>query len=385
MDFSTHHNIASTLASAALSLFTAGSPEAHAIISLPEGTRLPAEAQIDHLRHAAEALTASLDRQYRLRPVMARWLLSDPANQAAMVKGIPSGAAVSIVGQAPLNATKAALWLYFIETMEVTDGASGLVSARRPDYTHIFAASHNIPGFCSKTATAAMLQDLNIALEEMGSSLAEGCLRTWFFVRDIDFHYRGVVNGRNEVFDAAGLTPETHFIASTGIGACAESPEITVKMDAWAALGVSPDQVAYIQAPEHLNPTYQYGVAFERATAIDYGDRRHLLVSGTASIDNRGNIVAPGDIEGQTLRMLENVEALLARGEMEWTDVAHAIIYLRDSADYQVVKSIFDERFPETSSAPRVFVHAPVCRPGWLIEMECMAVKAVDRPGYAPF
>jgi hypothetical protein len=30
------------------------------------------------------------------------------------------------------------------------------------------------------------------------------------------------------------------------------------------------------------------------------------------------------------------------------------------------------ERFPEH---PKVFLLAPVCRPGWLVEMECMAVK----------
>ena len=40
------------------------------------------------------------------------------------------------------------------------------------------------------------------------------------------------------------------------------------------------------------------------------------------------------------------------------------IVYLRDIADYAVVKAMYDQRFPHT---PKVFVHAPVCRPGWLI------------------
>jgi enamine deaminase RidA (YjgF/YER057c/UK114 family) len=48
------------------------------------------------------------------------------------------------------------------------------------------------------------------------------------------------------------------------------------------------------------------------------------------------------------------------------------IVYLRDIADYSDVKAMYDERFPEH---PKVFVWAPVCRPGWLVEMECMAVK----------
>ena len=43
---------------------------------------------------------------------------------------------------------------------------------------------------------------------------------------------------------------------------------------------------------------------------------------------------------------------------------------------------MYDKRFPHT---PKVFVHAPVCRPGWLIEMECMGVKACKNKDYASF
>ena len=57
-------------------------------------------------------------------------------------------------------------------------------------------------------------------------------------------------------------------------------------------------------------------------------------------------------------------------------------LYLRDPADYPVVKAMYDERFPHT---PKVITLAPVCRPGWLIEMECMGVKAVDNGKYEPF
>ena len=54
----------------------------------------------------------------------------------------------------------------------------------------------------------------------------------------------------------------------------------------------------------------------------------------------------------QTLRMLENVEALLGRAGMGWDNVAHMIIYLRDIADHRAVERIFAERFPAASSAP---------------------------------
>ena len=53
------------------------------------------------------------------------------------------------------------------------------------------------------------------------------------------------------------------------------------------------------------------------------------------------------------------------------------IVYLRDVADYDLVSNLFAERFPDK---PIVIVLAPVCRTGWLVEMECMAVKAINQP-----
>jgi enamine deaminase RidA (YjgF/YER057c/UK114 family) len=47
-------------------------------------------------------------------------------------------------------------------------------------------------------------------------------------------------------------------------------------------------------------------------------------------------------------------------------------VYLRDIADYAVVEDMMMKRFPEH---PKLFVLAPVCRPGWLVEMECIAIR----------
>lgn len=158
-------------------------------------------------------------------------------------------------------------------------------------------------------------------------------------------------------------------------------PNRLVLLDAYAVKGLRPGQQVYLHAKDHLNPTYEYGVTFERGVRVRYGDRSHILLSGTASIDNRGEIVAPQDIEGQTVRMLENVEALLAEAGASAADLAQMIVYLRDPADYPVVRKIFELRY---EAVPRLFVHAPVCRPGWLIETECIAVREDENPAFAP-
>lgn len=220
----------------------------------------------------------------------------------------------------------------------------------------------------------------NILQEKFGASLADNCVRTWFFVNDIDRNYKQVVDDRNKLFEEASLTAKTHFISSTGIGATHIAPDV-VGFNAYAVVGLLPGQMTYLYAPTHLNRTSDYGVSFERGTRVDYGDRRHLFISGTASIDNQGQIVAVGDIEGQIRRMCDNVEALLTEGGCGFDDVMHFIVYLRDTADYAFVSAYFSERFPDV---PRLIVHAPVCRPGWLIEMECMAVHEQDDNRYPP-
>ena len=79
-----------------------------------------------------------------------------------------------------------------------------------------------------------------------------------------------------------------------------------------------------------------------------------------------------GDIRRQVIRMWENVDALLAEAECDRDDIAEILVYLRDPADYAVVEPMFANACPST---PTLFLHAPVCRPGWLVEMECVAVK----------
>ena len=177
------------------------------------------------------------------------------------------------------------------------------------------------------------------------------------------------------MFFTQGLTRDTHFIASTGIGGRQQDPNVLSQMDNYAIEGIREEQVHYLYAPTHLNRTSDYGVSFERGTYVDYGDRRHVFISGTASINNKGQVMFEKDVVKQTRRMWENVETLLAEAGCTFDDVPQMIVYLRDPADYAVVSRLYEERFPDK---PKVIVLAPVCRTGWLVEMECMAVKEIS-------
>lgn len=350
-----------------------GRKESHAIVR-------PAKAEgsfADRLSSVAEGIQHIINADADMVPVMARFFLSDPSNQAAEVRALKLPFAVSVVGQPPLECEKVAAWLWLQQDVNVSCEPDGFTRVEHGRYTTLIQTSACEPGLSSATATRAMLGDLALKLQDLGGSLLNNCLRTWLFVRDVDVNYAGVVTGRNELFALNGLTTETHFIASTGINGTHDDPTVSVQMDSLNCLGIKPEQVTQLKAASHLNPTSEYGVSFERATAVDFGDRRHVYISGTASINNRGEVVHPGNIARQTERMIENVEALLAEAECDFSHVGHIIVYLRDIADAPSVDRIFAERFPDV---PHITVLAPVCRPAWLIEMECMAFKSITSP-----
>lgn len=317
--------------------------------------------------------------------VLKRFFLSDAANQAPYLQAqlIESSAcALSIVEQPPLDGTKIALWVYLQRGVQSRVLANGDYEVSHGAYRHIWSGSNWNRAAKAEYQMRLLFNDYTMRLAEQGCRLADNCIRTWLFVQNVDVNYAGVVKARNEVFLTQGLTSDTHFIASTGIAGRHADPEVLVQMDAYAVEGIQPGQVNYLYAPTHLNPTYEYGVSFERGTYVDYGDRRQVFISGTASINNRGEVVHPGDIRKQTQRMWENVETLLAEADCTYEHVGHMIVYLRDMADYTIVKEMYDERFPTT---PKVFLLAPVCRPGWLVEMECMAVKAITNSKYPDY
>lgn len=317
--------------------------------------------------------------------VFKRVFLSDAANQTNQLLALcaeNSACPLSIVEQPPLDGSKIAMWVYLQKGVETKALPKGIYEVKHGAYRHLWMA-----GACNRASNSEyqmrlLFNDYVMQLLENGCSLANNCIRTWLYVQNVDINYAGVVKARNEVFATQNLTDKTHFIASTGIAGRHADPNVWVQMDAYAVDGVKQEQIHYLYAPTHLNPTYEYGVSFERGTYVDYGDRRQVFISGTASINNKGEIVHPGDIRKQILRMWENVETLLKEAECTFDHVGHLLVYLRDIADYVVVEEMFEERFP---NIPKVFLLAPVCRPGWLIEMECMAVKGVCHPQYPAY
>lgn len=347
--------------------------EYHILISVTNAS-LRFERQLEAVLQAAAE--ASAGRMIHFR----RFFLSDAANQASLLKAalqklppVPT----SVVQQEPLDGTRIALWMYGTDAMEVSGGIP-----RHNGYSHHWSGSLVSPGADSYAQMAGIFQDYGKALAAKNLAMDSDTIRTWIFVRDVDCNYAGVVKGRKEYFDRIGLTADTHYIASTGIEGRAPEHQDLVEMDAYSIGGLDKGQLGYLHAASHLSPTALYGVTFERGATVTYGDRRQLFISGTASIDAHGKVVHAGDVAAQTGRMLENIGALLAEAGAGLQHIAMAIVYLRDPADYPCVKELIEKACPGIHA---LFVHGPVCRPSWLVEMECIALTPAGDPAFRPF
>ena len=350
--------------------FTVGGvEEVHAMLHVEPRCEL-FEGQVARIQQAEKILLGMEDVQ-GASIVFKRYFLSDATNQVPVIQE-NDACTVSYIQQPPLDGSKVAVWLYLQKGTEVVPMNNSTI-VRHNGYQHVW--TFGLMDSTSATSYMQTWQTLFIYIDILKlfqATLEKNCVRTWFFVRDVDTQYGGLVKSRRECFVEQGLTPETHYIASTGIGGTPSDPKALVQLDSYAMTGFEPEQQRYLYGLSHLNRTIEYGVTFERATLMQYGDRNHVYISGTASINNKGEVMHVGNVQQQTLRMWENVETLLNEGGMSYDDVMQIIVYLRDSADYEMVKRMFEQKFPHI---PTVFTLAPVCRPTWLIEMECMAVK----------
>jgi enamine deaminase RidA (YjgF/YER057c/UK114 family) len=232
----------------------------------------------------------------------------------------------------------------------------------------VWGAFHTRAAGPAAVQTTDLLQQLEGLVASHSGSVCDDVLRTWFFVRDIDTHYQGLVEARRELFARWGMTADTHYLASTGIAGEMSRYDEVVAMDALLEFGLHPAQIRFLTAESHLCPTHRYGVTFERGTRVIYGDRSHYLISGTASIDKEGNILHPGDLDGQVERTLENIEALLSSQGAHLSDLKQAVVYLRDPSDGARARLLLASLLPRT--VPFIVVEGRVCRAGWLVEIE---------------
>lgn len=358
----------------------------------------------DHKTLDTEAACASLLAKYThtrdeqdLAPdslQFSRIYLSDMANQREAVldselyRTLRQGA-VSIMEQRPLEGGAIS-----VHTTHIQPKESPLTHPSRPvdpqgwrnesltcgeNYQWLWSANYDGRGpFNAYDQTNELFDSLQSDLGAHGLLLNQHTVRTWIYVRDIDNHYMGMVRARLGLFERIGLTDKTRYLASTGIEGKARNVDTLATLDALSIGGLKEEQLVRMDAPSHMSPTIDYGVTFERGTRVRFGDRSHLYISGTASIDTAGEVMYLGDAQRQTERALENIDALLKPQGATLSDMAYLYVYVRNPASFDTIRAVVNQTVPQ--HVPVLFLDGSVCRPEWLVEIEGVGLIPDDAP-----
>lgn len=199
--------------------------------------------------------------------------------------------------------------------------------------------------------------------------------RTWFYLRDILAWYGPFNAVRNAAFQRMGLMGANgsgRLPASTGIeGRNARGGWSTLDLLAFAPHEGRRLEIKRLNNSRQ-NEATEYGSAFARATEVTVGDARYIFVSGTASIDDRGESVHQGDFETQTRFTLDAVQALLQGAGASLADVQQATAFLKNPSDGRAFERIVGRA--ALSALPLVTTVADVCRDELLFEIDATAV-----------
>src|ERR1041384_2050411 len=129
-----------------------------------------------------------------------------------------------------------------------------------------------------------------------------------------------------------------------------------------------------------LNEAYDYAQpsSFSRGLRIDLNGLTILLISGTASIDEKGRSIHIGDFRAQTRRTFANITGLLEAEGASWKDIVRTTCYLRDiERDYAAFNeertAFYDAQGLDPLPAS-TGIQAILCRPELLVEIEAIAI-----------
>jgi len=135
-----------------------------------------------------------------------------------------------------------------------------------------------------------------------------------------------------------------------------------------------------ICAPEVLNEAYDYSTpsSFSRGMRVELPGTTMLFLSGTASVDENGDTVHPGDLTAQCLRTFRNLAGLLAVESASWHDVVRTTCYLRDIerdyGEFNRIRTLFMRALRLDPLPASTGIQARLCRADLMVEIEAIAM-----------
>ena len=138
-------------------------------------------------------------------------------------------------------------------------------------------------------------------------------------------------------------------------------------------------------APDFLNNPIEYGKSFSRGLRIDLGKFTLIEISGTASIDEKGESYCSRGFDAQVKRTYDNITALLASEGANWHDVIKTRVYLKDMKYYREFNDYRNSFYKEIGLDPfpaSICIQAKLCRAELLVEIEATALLKIGNSSF---
>lgn len=335
-------------------------------------------------------LRDAADEEECQKIISARFGLKAPV-VACVVQPPCSGAALGVE-----------LWTVGGPGVEVKRYGPNVVSVEANDirWVHVGGVCGDVTGPDeAHEESAGAFRHLNEQLGLAGMDFGN-VVRTWIYVNQITEgtdgrqRYQELNRARTDFFsefnlcgkNRASWAPETIYPASTGIGTQGRK----IVLNAVALQSERPDVFFMpLENPQQIS-SFEYHARyspktpkFARAMAIIQGHFVTTMVSGTASIVDQ-RTVHIGDVAKQTAQTIENIERLIAADNFAnhnmpgvgatLKDIAKLRVYVKHAEDYEKCREIVEEKLPKV---PAIYLHADVCRPDLLVEIEAVAFSSL--------
>ena len=127
--------------------------------------------------------------------------------------------------------------------------------------------------------------------------------------------------------------------------------------------------VATAEAPAAIGPYSQ---------AVRAGDT--LFTSGQIPIDPATGSFVPGGIAEQTVRVCENLKAVLGAAGLDLVHVVKTTVFLKDMKDFAVMNEVYGRYFAPAGCVPpaRSTVQVAALPKDALVEIECIAKEGSE-------